>query len=388
MVTILVDEAHLNQLNLFSFKSFEEMLIKHDFIPYRLIEKPISSEQIRDDDILFIGVPGEHFLEEEIETIQRFVERDKKILILVYGTSSESSSNMGLIVQKYGIDFNHDLVHDKKNNKMGEYIPIIKNFSNHFITKGMKKLNYSGSSLSIFDESIVPLAFSSETAIPPNQPVMALGCNGQLIVIGGSSIFSDANFGLSAEDNKRCAENIINYCQKLILGSISSISKDQQKDLEKIRKKEEKMQKEMEKMEQKNKKKLKIKDIIKDLSKIISDKVQKLKLIERDTDGYWTKNSELITTASIIQQLEKLEIEMKSGYHDLRDKIETVRDEAFKKYNEAHDSYLDPEEFQMTTQEIINSIYIAESEVSTKLDMVRNNLIQLLNNKRAEISKN
>lgn len=388
MVSILIDEAHQNQISLYTFKGFEEILIKYDIIPYRLIQKPITSEQIRDEDILFIGVPGEHFFEEEVEIIQRFLEREKKIVIIVYGTSSEFNSNIGLIIQKYGIDFNHDLVHDKENSKMGQYIPLIQNFFSHFITKGVKKLNFSGSSLSIFDDSFIALAFSSETAIPPNKPVMAVGCNGQLIVIGGSSIFSDAEFGLPAENNRRCVENIIQYCLKLTTGRISPSSKESQKEIAKIRRMQERERKKLERQKRKERKKIKIKDIIKKLSKYISEKLKNLKEIEKNADIYWTKVSEQIISAGTLEQIKNLEAKMNSSYNELRENIESVRDEAFNEYYNAQATVPNLEEFQESTQEILNSIYITEAEAETKLDMVRNNLIQLFNNKKAEINRN
>ncbi|MHA1785547.1 MAG: Gldg family protein [Candidatus Helarchaeota archaeon] len=387
MVSILIDEAHANQINLYTFKGLEEIIIKHDIIPYRLIQKPITSEQIRDEDILFIGAPGQPFLEDEIMTIQRFVERENKILIIVYGTSSEFNSNLGLMVQKYGIDFNYDLVHDNKNNKMGQYIPIIKNISKHFITKGIKKINYSGSSINIYDNSSIPLALSSNTAIPPQKPVMVLGCNEKLIVIGGPSIFSDAEFGLSAADNKKLIENLFKYCLKKITGKISQISRDHAKQARLLRRQEEKARKEQEKLERKRKK-LNLKDQLKQLSKNMNEKNQEIKKIEKEADAFWTKISELISTAKNLKELNDLKEDMNAYYGKLRDHVGEIRDEALNLYYDVQALFSDPEKFQIDSQDIINSLYVAEAEAETKLDMVRNNLIQLYNNKIAQINRN
>lgn len=195
-------------------------------------EKQITSSLLSEYDALVVLVPSRDFHGDEREAIKLFVENGGSLIIFgenkEYMEEKKINNTINSISKSFGIEFNKDVVLDSEKNRKGEErYPIINNFKQHPITRGIKSIGYiSGCSLTV-NPPATALAFgnSTTTTDPETQKgedieVLAVAeyGKGKVLAIGdidfliGSSTlgYRDEDY-LSFMDNEDLALNIFEW---------------------------------------------------------------------------------------------------------------------------------------------------------------------------------
>jgi tetratricopeptide (TPR) repeat protein len=121
-------------------------------------------------DVLVVLIPSRDFYDDEKEAIKSFVENGGSLIIFGEHGDYVEENNIGNAINSisapFGIEFNKDIVLDSEKNRQGEEkYPILNNFKQHPITRGVKSIGYiSGCSLTVHSPAI-PLMFGNSTTI-------------------------------------------------------------------------------------------------------------------------------------------------------------------------------------------------------------------------------
>ena len=130
-----------------------------------------------------------------------------------------------------------------------------------------------------------------------------------------------------------------------------------------------------------------LKDAIEELSIQIKPQIENMKKLEDRSDLFWHKCSDDIGNCESIPGLKSIVGYIKTNYNKIRDLLEFTGNETFNMFNQCQEKFHNPLKFFDMAQEVIDSIYLVQSEVGTKLDMLRNNLIGLFYERKALIDK-
>jgi hypothetical protein len=351
---IIFDQSHNEFLTVANMTIFQALLAEMNFIVFSLVDSPITFDKIKDEDILFLGCPSFVFQEAEINTIKKFVELGK-IVMLISGSGGDYANNTNLseIARRFEFEFNPDYVEDEKHYYNFSRIPVIQKFSKNPMIKQVKKLVYSGCSISILDASTTTILLTDSDSIPMNSPIMVVSGNRLVFGIGGYSFFSDDPvYGIKALDNLRFVYNLFEYIK-------SGLGKPKEPKQKVIVKPEP----------------LSFKDAKKQFLKLISTKIQKMNIISEEIDKHWAECSKLIKN----REYNQADACIASNYKQFTQSIEAAASEignCFSDYNAIFP------EFKQAIQENFNQWYETEGEIRAKLDMIRNNLVNILKKER------
>jgi hypothetical protein len=337
-------------LKISNTSTLQALLTELDIIIFPLIDRPITLEKIQDDHILFIGCPSIPFDDSEITAIVSFVEMGK-FLILTSGSGGDlaNSSNLSDLSRYFEFEFNPDYVEDEKHNLNFSRIPIIRKLKKNPIFKHVKKIVYSGCSITVLDRSTSPLMITDSDAIPINSPVMVISENRLVFGIGGYSIFSDDPvYGIRALDNLRLAYNLF----------------------ELIRSRFGKKKPEETKLSAKRSK-VSLKSAKKEFIKLISDRMGRLSNLSEKIDDYWAECSNLINNSRNQEAKQRIS----SKYNELLKNIDNFAFEIGNIYNDYEAMF---PEFKKSIEKNLIEWYEIEAEIRAKLDMIRNNLVSKL----------
>jgi len=348
---LVIDQSHGEFLTISKTEIFQAMLAEMEFITFPLIDRPITLEKIKDDQVLFIGCPSDSFADSEISAIIQFVEMGN-FLVLVSGSGGDFANNTNLsqITRHIEFEFNPDYVEDEKHNLNFSRIPILHKFKKSPITKRLKKLAYSGCSISILDPSTTPLVLTDSDSVPMKSPVMVLSENHRVLGIGGYSFFSDDQaFGIKAMDNLRLVYNILEFIK-------SRSGKKAEKIVAQLTT---------------TTKRLTEKNAKKHFIKLITSNIKRMAKISEEIDKFWEEGSDLIKN----QKYGPIENLISSNYGKFLQTITGFAQEIgniFSEYNEIFPN------FKESIFGTFNQWYETEAEIRAKLDMIRNNLISIL----------
>ncbi len=374
--SISIDETHDNLISFYSCSLLVKMLTDLGFIPYELVIGPISISNIEDVDVLFIGAPTRPLSNQEVEHVAKFLALKNKFVVLTSSASSLIGSNLNILTGPFGIAINNDLVHVSKNIE-GQFFPVIKNINKHTITRGVGQILYSGASLDVWGDDARVLASTGKKVIPSNVPIIALACSGRLLVLGGHTLFLDEpKIGLAQKNNLKFVRNFFTYVKRRIKGKIkekpmkSSVTTEFLQDLvEDVH----------------PSRRIKFKDAKKMIEKDAKSFIKVLADVEKESDIFWSRVADQIHDSTSLESLERCRQEMKRNYGNLRSKIENGRNSVFSLLYELDGQTT--RDLQVELRDIIDQVYVAEGETATKLDTIRNNLVQLYNGKKATLGK-
>ena len=239
-IAIGFDYTHHNKLIMENnaFADFTQYLFDSSF-QLGKIEAGITLDKLIKYDILIIGVPtlGPDLDPEEIKDLVSYVKNGGSLLIINDGGGDyENKNNLSELIKNFGIAFNPDRLYDNKNFSTDNSHPIIKDFSNHFITRDINKIVHSNGCTLTIDKSIEDenidvntIAYSSEYTSwhsclngdgwhdESKQELPIIGVThyylGKVVAIGNLSIFSSLNnsYGIQAADNFKLVSNIISW---------------------------------------------------------------------------------------------------------------------------------------------------------------------------------
>lgn len=183
-----------------------------DVQPYT--EYMILPDEIERADVMVFGCPNSSKLRrEEIAALEKFVENGGGLILLsLSGGDKGLMNNQTKLSQKFGIGFQNTAVKDSRNNAGLPTMVIIDNVVDHPITKDVNELLYpSGCSLQTASEAI-PIATTSGTGDPANEPVAAVTEHGEgrVLCIGSYEIWRNGG-GIQHQGNKAFAVNAFNW---------------------------------------------------------------------------------------------------------------------------------------------------------------------------------
>jgi hypothetical protein len=354
---IVFDQSHNEFLTIANTSILQALLTEMDFIVFSLVDSPITFDKIKDDEILFLGCPSTIFQESEINAIAKFVELGK-IVLLISGSGGDYANNTNLseIARRFEFEFNPDYVEDEKHYYNFSRIPIIQKFSKNPMIKQVKKLVYSGCSISILDSSTTSVLTTDSDSIPMNSPIMVTSGNRLVFGVGGYSFFSDdPTYGIKALDNLRFVYNLFEYL-KSNFGKTKELK-------QKVAAKPEF---------------LSFKEAKKQFQKLISMKIQIMNITSEDIDKYWAECSDLLRK----REYDQAETRIATNYQKFIQSIESAASEIGNFFGDYNAIY---PEFKQAIQENFNQWYETEGEIRAKLDMIRNNLLNIL--KKERVSK-
>jgi len=130
-----------------------------------------------------------------------------------------------------------------------------------------------------------------------------------------------------------------------------------------------------------------LKDAIEQLNIQITPQIENMKKLEDKSDIFWRKCSDDIGNCDTIPGLKTIVEYIKRNYNKIRDLIEFTGNETFNMFHQCQEKFHNPLKFYEMAQEVMDSIYLVQSDVGTKLDMLRNNLIGLFYERKALIDK-
>ncbi len=179
-------------------------------------EFPLTLSTLQNYNIIFFTCPDSSRLTpDEIAALLEYVSEGGHLILLNHaGGDQGRRTNLGAITEPLGIAFNNDEVLDPISNLGVNAYPLITHLQEHPILHDVADFCYRiGCSLSVSKDSL-PLAFTSDTAAPPNKPVLGLtqfGA-GSILVSGSYEMFQDeVKGGICHANNAQLIRNIIKW---------------------------------------------------------------------------------------------------------------------------------------------------------------------------------
>jgi len=360
---IIFDETHHEIFSNYNCLKFSAILKKFSIISFRLVFGPITLDNLEGTDILFIGAPRDSFSKDEINTILQYI-MDDGFLIIVCNSSRNNSLNINSLSKFFNIRFDFNHIKDPEHHwKDAIYFPLIKDFNKSPITKNINKLIYSGSTLTLLSDDCIPVAFTSKTSIPPTSPIIATSFSGRCLVIGGSTMFYDDEFGISAGQNSMFISNILKYFiyakkypNKLL--AYQKIPTPTQKSVHR---------------------RIPLKKAMDILNKKIKDAFSEYKKIYNEIDKYMQNIINLIKNKKLIEAKNTLSLK----YKEIQNNIISKQLIIFDIIERLEPLVNDISQFNTFKNEILNEFYVNESDVNKHLDMIYGRLKYYIENPEA-----
>ncbi|NHI93243.1 MAG: hypothetical protein EAX96_12155 [Candidatus Lokiarchaeota archaeon] len=388
-IRILLSECHDEIISSQNTNSFQTMLNGMDCAVFPYVEGPILFENIQDDDILILGCPQSKLSSKEIDDIERFILRGKKVL-LISGNLGDSfyNSNLSELARRFDLEFNENQVENYKENEDSPSIIVIRHFESIIFSNKVYQIIYSGCTINLLENSCKALARSSIDSTPPAAPVIAMSKNERVYLFGGFNLFIDEpKIGIQSHNN---FEFIINFFDHLLnlIKQEKEMNPPEQLEIE---------SEDQNKMDEGFSFDIEIKSIEDDHD------IKILGIINGDITRLNPKKADekfQIIINMFIEYLEQLEDKIDKFWAFIRDKINTNDPEIIYKakislqetYNEfckeinrisglVNDQHVDFcsnfEKKYFDPQGSLVKWFEAEAELREHLDMIRNNLLAL-----------
>jgi len=365
-------------------------------ILFPLVETPITYENIKDDDLLILGCPQTKLSIQEMEDIERFVS-DGKILFLISGNLGDSfyNTNLSDLGRRFDLEFNENQVENVNDNHGSPSSVYINDFPGIFLSNTVRNLVYSGCTINLLDDSCTIIARTTQDSSPPTSPVIVTSKNKKVIASGGFNLFIDHDdIGIHSENNFEFLLNFFDY----LFRTLEYMREQGESEAEDIKKDEEIISDTF--VEKKSFEfdtgfstleddhDLKILGIINgDLStvdpkkaedkfvSIINMFIEYLEKVEDVIDEFWNHVKDLIKQDDD-NKIEKLKSLLDEKYTEFNVEINRVSG----KVNEQHVEFCSLfEEKYFDQQSSLTHWFESEAALREQLDMIRNNLLALLN---------
>ncbi|NVM28057.1 MAG: hypothetical protein HWN65_04360 [Candidatus Helarchaeota archaeon] len=359
---IVFDESHGEQISIFNCKGLSFVLQKLKIVSFRLISGPITIDKIVNEDVLFLGAPMKKFLEFEIKTIEYFVSKGK-FLVIACPMPMPFNFSLNDLLRKFGMQFNNDVVQDKKHNLDGAmYFPIISKFTKDPITHDVHSLIYSGCSIKKLYDEVKIIAFTDEHAEPPSTPVIATANNSRVIVIGGHYLFQDDDrYGIKAKNNIRLIANIFR-----------TIHQHREAPAEREPPKQEEKRKAIDPKKAK-----------KHFEHQVHNAITELKRKTDEIDKLFDEIIKLMDS----QKFTLAEQTLQARYKQFKGAIETIYQALMEELEDLDSRILKDVDFPAMVNESTDQILVMESEALSKLDMIRFNLFNRIRTEKVRYER-
>ncbi|NVM28428.1 MAG: hypothetical protein HWN65_06265 [Candidatus Helarchaeota archaeon] len=199
-----------------NYQGLRTLLEAEQFTCEEINEFPITLETLQQYRIIFFACPDSSKLRpEEIQALLRYVTLGGTLILLNHaGGDQGRRTNLGAITAQCGISFHNDEVLDPLSNLGLESYPLITEFDQHPILKDVTNICHRiGCTLNITDGAIA-LAFTADSADPPNKAVMGVAScgKGHVIATGSYEMFmDDVKGGIKYPNNAKIVKNLIKW---------------------------------------------------------------------------------------------------------------------------------------------------------------------------------
>ena len=396
MFRILLSETHEEIVNSSNTDNLQTLLGEMETILFPLIEAPITYENIKDDDLLILGCPQTKFSIAEMDDIEKFVS-DGKILLLISGNLGDSfyNTNLSDLARRFDLEFNENQVENVNDNHGSPSSVYINDFPGIFLSNTVRNLVYSGCTINLLDDSCTVIARTTQDSSPPKSPVIVTSKNKKVILFGGFNLFIDHDdIGIHSENNFEFLLNFFDH----IFRTLEYIREQGKSEAEDIKDEEKFLSETV--VEKKSFEfdtgfctleddhDLKILGIINgELSKVTPKKAEEkfvaiinmfieyLEKLEDIIDKFWNHVKDLIKQDDE-NKIEKLNALLNEKYNEFNQEINRVSG----KVNDQHVefcSFFDEKHFDQESS--LTNWFESEAALRQHLDIIRNNLLALLN---------
>ncbi|NVM54551.1 MAG: hypothetical protein HWN66_12675 [Candidatus Helarchaeota archaeon] len=196
------------------------LLTSNGYTVNRITERPISYDNIKNFDLLFISstrIGSMNFNAVEIRSITQFVSDGRGLFLIGNEYVGKEKNFNYLFNQLFGISFGERVIDNVNNANPAagwSHSPAINIFVEHKITKGLDEIILRDTSSLNLTKSSEPLAFSSPTSEPTCVAVVGATeyGTGKVIAIGGDGIFSnEPKSGINVRDNRQFILNVLDW---------------------------------------------------------------------------------------------------------------------------------------------------------------------------------
>ncbi|MFX0055586.1 MAG: hypothetical protein ACFFAX_08740 [Promethearchaeota archaeon] len=197
-----------------TYSELAKLLQDNDFDVEPYTEFMILAKNLEKADVLVFGCPNSSKLRPaEIDVLKRYVKNGGGLMLLsLSGGDRGLMNNMSQVSKGFGISFENTAVRDERNNAGLPTMPIITNLLSHPVTEDVQDILIpSGCTLNVTAKATT-IASTSDTADPPNKPVIAIAESGKgcVLCVGSYEVFRKGG-GIKHQGNKAFAVNAIKW---------------------------------------------------------------------------------------------------------------------------------------------------------------------------------
>ena len=202
-----------------------------DVEPYT--EFMILAKNLENADVIVFGCPNSSKLRPaEIDVLKRYVKNGGGLMLLsLSGGDRGLMNNMSQVSKGFGISFENTAVRDERNNAGLPTMPIIPNLLSHPVTEDVQDILVpSGCTLNVTAKATT-IASTSDTADPPNKPVIAIAeaGKGRVVCVGSYEVFRKGG-GIKHQGNRTFAVNAMRWLSgEIRTTKPSEVVKDREK---------------------------------------------------------------------------------------------------------------------------------------------------------------
>ncbi|MHA1301088.1 MAG: hypothetical protein ACTSO9_16830, partial [Candidatus Helarchaeota archaeon] len=400
------DECHNNNVDFLNTEAFQVVLNRLEGVVFRLVQPPITYDNIQGEDLIILGCPTIKYSLEELDALEKFVENGKGI-VLISGNGGDMfyNTNLSELGRRFEFEFNDDQVEDDKNNMGLSNVVRISQFDTIHFSENVHAIIYSGCSINILDDSCKPIARTNPDSVPRNTPIAVISGNNRVIGIGAFNLFIDhPEFGIEREQNLQFVLTIFDYLKnhieleenKYIEQDITekeiasnefsekeiSIDYDAEQISELFIPKEYEIGDLDENVPVKDIDKVSPKHANEKFKEILSFYIKKLEEIEEQIDDFWLSIKKTVSKSLRTEFFDVLLKYVSATYQKFSKNIAKLAEKINEKYS------LFCSKFSLDAFDYENALakwFESEAECREKLDMIRNNLVGVLDAMKEDI---
>jgi hypothetical protein len=215
LVLILFDQTQNERGRLdTTYSQLAKILQDNDFDVEPYTEYMILAKNLERAEVIVFGCPNSSKLRPaEIDILKRYVKNGGGLLLLsLSGGDRGLMNNLSQVSKGFGISFENTAVRDERSNAGLPTMPIITNVVSHPVTEDVQDILVpSGCTLNVTTKATT-LASTSDTADPPNKPVIAIAeaGKGRVLCVGSYEVFRKGG-GMKHKGNQAFAVNAIKW---------------------------------------------------------------------------------------------------------------------------------------------------------------------------------
>jgi len=221
-----------------TYSELAKILQDNDFDIEPYTEFMILAKNLENADTLVFGCPNSSKLRPaEIDVLKRYVQNGGGLMLLsLSGGDRGLMNNLSQVSKGFGISFENTAVRDDRNNAGLPTMPIITNLLSHPVTEDVQDILVPSSCTLNVTSKATAVASTSDTADPPNKPIIAIAeaGKGRVLCIGSYEVFRKGG-GMKHPGNQAFAVNAIRWLSgEIRTARPSKVVEEQEKKEEEI----------------------------------------------------------------------------------------------------------------------------------------------------------